>query len=84
MTIAVDWNVKQQTKQIHDMQLARLCFETKRQKCIRIGITIHLKFSFGEVNRRINAPKSHFTSAPLADSRKTKFLTINLMICLPK
>ena len=48
------------------------------KKCIRMGITV-LKLSFGEVSRQIYDRKLHFM-APLVPNRKTKFLTINLMI----
>ena len=56
------------------IQNATLQFETKLQKCIRMGITM-FKFSFGEVYRRINIRKSPFT-APLARCRETKFPTV--------
>ena len=53
------------------MRLATLQFETKLQKCIRMGITLIFKISFGEVYRRIYVWKSRLT-APLARRRKTK------------
>ena len=64
------------------MRLAMVQFETKLQKCIRMGITI-FNFAFGEVYRRIYIRKSHFT-APLARRRKTKFPTVYPKIYLPK
>ena len=65
------------------MRLATLQFETKLQKCIRMGITV-FKLSFGAVYRRIYVRKSRFT-APLARRRKTaKFPTVCLTIYLPK
>ena len=44
------------------MRLATLQFETKLQKCIKMGIAIYSKFSFGEVHvyRRIYGRKSRF------------------------
>ena len=56
------------------MRLAKLQFEMKLQKCIRMGITI-VKILFGEVYRRIYVQKSHF-KAPLARHGKTKLPTV--------
>ena len=58
------------------MRHATLQFETKLQKCIRMGKP-YSKFSFGEVYRLIYAWESHFT-APLPQHRKTKYPTVYL------
>ena len=64
------------------MWLATLQFETRLQKCIRMGITI-FKISFGELYRLLYGRKSCF-AASLARRRKTKFRTVYLMIYLRK
>ena len=65
----------------HIMQHATLQFETKLQKCIRMGITIFKVFIWGGISS--DAWESHFT-APLPDQRKTKYPTVYLKIYLPK
>ena len=59
-----------------------LRFETKLQKCIRMGIAIFKIFIWGGIESDI---RSEITfTAPLARRRKTKFPTVYPTIYLPK
>ena len=62
------------------MQLATLQFETRLQKCIRMGITIFKIFVCGGILLDIRSEITFFGSALRG---KTKFPTIYPTRCLP-
>ena len=64
------------------MRLAMFQFETKLQKCIRMGITIYKIFIWGGISSDIHSEIT-FT-ASLTQRRKTKFPTVYPTIYLPK
>ena len=79
-TVRNFWSHKLRHISLDDVRLARLQFETKLQKCIRMRITIFKIYIWGGI---LSVLKSHFT-APLLCCRNTKFPTVYPTIYLPK